>query len=123
MNGRRITWKLASLARSVGCGRNSLRRRTDRIEGAAVLAAIVLALAAVPVATSAVAGTILLALMWFAEYPIARFDTTGTATSSTNPFIDYHVVYALALFTAGTTWGLGRQWAGLDVVRRNPWLR
>lgn len=77
---------------------------------------------------SAVAGTILLALMWFAEFPIARFDSTGAATSSTNPFIDYHVVYALVLITlalcaAGNAWGLGRRWGGLDVVRRNPWLR
>ncbi|HEX5116641.1 MAG TPA: hypothetical protein VFW65_15705 [Pseudonocardiaceae bacterium] len=74
------------------------------------------------------AGPILLALMWFAEFPIARFDSTGAATSSTNPFIDDHFIYAivlitLALFAAGNTWGLGRRWANLDLVRRNPWLR
>jgi thiosulfate dehydrogenase [quinone] large subunit len=77
---------------------------------------------------SAVAGTILLALMWFAEFPIARFDSTGAATSSTNPLIDYHFVFAvvlvtLAAFAAGDTWGFGRRWARLDLVRRNPWLR
>ncbi|HKN98556.1 MAG TPA: DoxX family membrane protein [Pseudonocardiaceae bacterium] len=77
---------------------------------------------------SAIAGVILLALMWFAEFPIARFDSTGAATSSTNPLIDYHFVFAvvlvtLAACTAGDTWGFGRQWARLDLVRRNSWLR
>jgi thiosulfate dehydrogenase (quinone) large subunit len=77
---------------------------------------------------AAVSGTLLLALMWIAEWPLARFDSTGAATSSTNPIIDYHFIYVLvvivlALFAAGNTWGLGRQWAKLDVVRQNPWLR
>lgn len=77
---------------------------------------------------SAFAGGILLAFMWFAEFPIARFDSTGAATSSTNPLIDYHFVFAvvlvtLAAFAAGNTWGFGRWWARLDLVQRNPWLR
>jgi thiosulfate dehydrogenase (quinone) large subunit len=77
---------------------------------------------------AATTGTLVLALMWFAEFPIARFDSTAAATASTNPFIDYHLVYAavlitLAVFAAGNTWGLGRRWADLHLVRRNPWLR
>jgi thiosulfate dehydrogenase (quinone) large subunit len=77
---------------------------------------------------AATAGTLLLAMMWIAEWPLARFDTTGTATSSANPLVDEHVVFivvviAVAAFAAGNTWGLGRQWASLALVRRNPWLR
>jgi thiosulfate dehydrogenase (quinone) large subunit len=77
---------------------------------------------------SALAGGVLLAFMWIAEWPLARFDSTGAATSSTNPVIDYHVVFivvliALAAFAAGNTWGLGRRWASLPVIHRNPWLR
>lgn len=77
---------------------------------------------------AATTGTILLALMWIAEWPLARFTSTGAPTSSTNPIIDEHFVFILVLITlaayaAGNTWGLGRQWAGLDVVARNPWLR
>ena len=41
--------------------------------------------------------------------------------------MDYHLVYAigavvLALAYAGHTWGLGRQWARLPLVRKNRWL-
>lgn len=50
MNSGRFRQRVASLARRVGWGRNPLRRRSDRIENAAVLGAIVLALASVPLA-------------------------------------------------------------------------
>jgi thiosulfate dehydrogenase [quinone] large subunit len=77
---------------------------------------------------AAIAGTILLGFMWIAEWPFAQHTSAGAATSSTNPLIDYHLVYivvviALAAYAAGDTWGLGRQWAKLDLVRRNRWLR
>jgi thiosulfate dehydrogenase [quinone] large subunit len=77
---------------------------------------------------AAVAGTVLLALMWIAEWPLAQSTSAGTATSSTNPLIDYHLVYlvvliVLAVFAAGDSWGLGRRWADLNLVRRNRWLR
>lgn len=77
---------------------------------------------------AAIAGTGLLAMMWIAEWPLARSASDGTATSSTNPLIDYHLVYLVAIivvaaFAAGDTWGLGRRWAKLDLVRRNRWLR
>jgi thiosulfate dehydrogenase (quinone) large subunit len=40
---------------------------------------------------------------------------------STNPIVDYHIIYALALIAlavtfAGRTWGLGRPWARLPFV-------
>jgi len=74
------------------------------------------------------AGTLLLALMWTAEWPLAQHTSTGALTASTNPIIDYHFVYivvviVLALFAAGDTWGFGRRWAKLGFVRQNPWLR
>jgi hypothetical protein len=50
MNGRHYRQKLASLARRVGWGRNPILRSSDRLEGIAVLAALVLAVAAVPLA-------------------------------------------------------------------------
>ena len=74
---------------------------------------------------SAVAGTLMMALMWIAEWPLAKANEAGQATHSTNPIVDYHFMYALVLIVlafvfAGNTWGLGRRWAGL--VRGNPWL-
>ena len=76
---------------------------------------------------SAVAGSLMLLLMWLAEFPLARFATDGTPSASTNPLIDYHVIYAIALIVAavtyaGNTWGLGRWWAALPFVRRHQWM-
>lgn len=73
------------------------------------------------------AGTLMMLLMWFAEFPPAQTTSAGEATHSTNPIMDYHLVYALgvvvtALTYAGHTWGLGRQWAKLSFVQRNRWL-
>ena len=69
--------------------------------------------------SAAGAATGLMAMMWIAEWPL----TPG----SSNPLVDYHVLYALgaiamAVTYAGHTWGLGRRWAGLGVVRKRPWL-
>lgn len=69
---------------------------------------------------SAVAGSLLMAMMWLAEWPLQA--------GSNNPLVDYHVIYALVLVAsavlfAGDTWGLGRRWAGLPLVRSHPWLR
>ncbi|MFC0505831.1 DoxX family membrane protein [Micromonospora costi] len=69
------------------------------------------------VRVAAVAGGLLLLMMWTAVLP-----------PETNPFMDDHLVYAgvlavLALANAGDTLGLGRVWATLPVVQRNPWLR
>ncbi len=74
---------------------------------------------------AAVAGTILLLMMWFAEFPLAQHTATGDATGSPNPLVDAHVMDALALIVvaatnAGTTWGLGRMWARLPFVQQHP---
>ncbi|MFF0223997.1 hypothetical protein [Streptomyces sp. NPDC004629] len=89
--------------------------------GAAVMAGVALR-------PAAVAGTAMMALMWIAEWPPARHLSDGSPTMSTNPFVDYHVIYAVALIAvavagAGATWGLGRLWGGLPVVRDRAWLR
>nr|WP_232328336.1 DoxX family membrane protein [Kibdelosporangium sp. MJ126-NF4] len=76
---------------------------------------------------SAIAGTLMMLMMWVAEWPLSRFTEAGQPSMSPNPIIDYHVIYAIALITlavtyAGNTWGFGRQWADLDLVRKNHWL-
>ncbi|MFI6560197.1 hypothetical protein [Streptomyces sp. NPDC050534] len=86
------------------------------------------AMAGVALRPSAVAGTAMMALMWIAEWPPARHLANGAPSMSTNPLVDYHVIYAVALIAvavtgAGATWGLGRQWARLPVVRDHAWLR
>lgn len=75
---------------------------------------LVLGVALRPVA---VAGGVLLVLMWGATLPPAN-----------NPLLDDHLVDALALgllaaLDAGRTWGLGGHWASLATVRRHPVLR
>src|SRR5207302_1140278 len=46
---------------------------------------------------AAVAGVVMVALMWFAVFPPAQHAADGSATGSTNPFVDEHVMDALAL--------------------------
>ncbi|MFI0543374.1 thiosulfate dehydrogenase [quinone] large subunit [Streptomyces canus] len=77
---------------------------------------------------AAVAGTVMMALMWVAEWPPAQHLSDGSPSMSTNPFADYHLVYALVLIAlaavrAGDTLGLGRLWARLPLVSRHGWLR
>ncbi|WP_415949462.1 hypothetical protein [Streptomyces sp. KLOTTS4A1] len=77
---------------------------------------------------AAVAGTLLMALMWIAEWPPAQHLSDGSPSMSTNPFVDYHLIYAvvlvaLAVASAGDRLGVGRLWARLPLVRRHPWLR
>src|SRR5512132_2680834 len=76
---------------------------------------------------AAVSGTLMLLGMWAAEWPLAKFTSAGEPSMSTNPIVDYHIIYALALIAlavtyAGNTWGLGRLWARLPFVQRNRWL-
>jgi thiosulfate dehydrogenase [quinone] large subunit len=76
---------------------------------------------------TAVAGTVLMGFMWMAEWPPAQHLADGSPSMSTNPIVDYHVVYALvmialAVASAGNTWGLGRIWARLPFVAKNRWL-
>ncbi|MFI6010138.1 hypothetical protein ACIBAG_15195 [Streptomyces sp. NPDC051243] len=77
---------------------------------------------------AAVAGTLMMALMWIAEWPPAKHLSDGSPSMSTNPFAEYHVVYAVVLIAlaavgAGAVWGLGKAWARLPIVERHPWLR
>lgn len=70
---------------------------------------------------SAAAGSLIMVFMYLAEWPF----TAGA--SSTNPLVDYHIIYALALivvavFAAGDTWGFGGTWKALPIVRKYPWL-
>ncbi|MDY7088234.1 MAG: DoxX family membrane protein [Actinomycetota bacterium] len=76
---------------------------------------------------AAVAGAVMMALMWAAEWPLDKTTTGGEPSGSTNPIVDYHVVYGLAgivvaLTYAGHTWGLGKWWASLPFVQKNRWL-
>ena len=85
-------------------------------------------MAGVALRPAAVAGTAMLALMWIASWPPARHTSDGSPTMSTNPVVNYHVIYAAALIAvaaagAGATWGLGRLWARLPIVRDHAWLR
>jgi thiosulfate dehydrogenase [quinone] large subunit len=77
---------------------------------------------------AAASGAVLLMAMWVASWPMAALNAAGEPTSSTNPLIDDHLVnavlvIALAVYAAGDTWGFGRQWAQLPMIRRNAWLR
>ena len=93
------------------------------------LAAVGLALLfGVGLRIAAVSGSLLLLMMWAAEWPLARFTDAGKPTMSTNPIIDDHIIFALVLIVlaavaAGNTWGFGRKWAQIGIVRDNRWLR
>jgi thiosulfate dehydrogenase [quinone] large subunit len=76
---------------------------------------------------AAVTGTVMMLLMWAAEWPLDKLTSAGEPSMSTNPIVDYHIIYALALIAltvtfAGNVWGLGRRWAGLPFVQRYRWL-
>lgn len=93
---------------------------TDWLFMLALLGVGVAVMLGIGLRVSAVCGSLLMVLMWVAEWPMLA--------GSTNPLVDYHIVYALvlvvcAVMLAGDTWGLGRWWAQLPVVRRTPWLR
>jgi thiosulfate dehydrogenase (quinone) large subunit len=76
---------------------------------------------------AAVSGTLMMLGMWAAEWPLDKVTSAGEPSMSTNPIVDYHIIYALALIAlavtfAGHTWGLGKRWARLPFVQRNRWL-
>ncbi|RAJ71582.1 thiosulfate dehydrogenase [quinone] large subunit [Streptomyces sp. Amel2xB2] len=88
--------------------------------GAALVAGVALRL-------TAVAGSLMMVLMWAAEWPPATQLSDGSPSMSTNPVLDYHLVYALVLIAlavarADRPWGLGRVWERLPFVARNRWL-
>lgn len=76
---------------------------------------------------AAAAAAVMMGMMWLAEFPLDRTTAEGTPSGSTNPLVDYHIIYGLAtivlaLAYAGQTWGLGRWWARLPFVQRHRWL-
>jgi len=75
---------------------------------------------------SAIAGSLMMVLMWAAEWPLAQFTSSGELTGSTNPFMDYHLIYALVLIVlavlgAGRYFGIAPWWA--RVTGGQAWLR
>ena len=84
-------------------------------------------IAGVAMRLAAAAGVLQMALMWFAEFPFAQTTSKGAPSASSNPLVDYHVLYAVVLVAltatyAGATWGLGRWWAKQSMVQRYRWL-
>jgi thiosulfate dehydrogenase [quinone] large subunit len=72
---------------------------------------------------AAIGGSIMMLMMWAAEWPLAKFTSAGEPTMSTNPFMDYHIIYALVLIAVafaanGRVFGLGDKWAQLTGNRR-----
>ncbi|MFL6163756.1 MAG: hypothetical protein ACJ74U_16250 [Jatrophihabitantaceae bacterium] len=83
-------------------------------------------IAGVAMRIAAASGVLLMALMWFAEFPPAQHAANGAPTASTNPLVDYHFLYAVVLIVlaatyAGNVWGLGRIWARLPFINRHRW--
>jgi thiosulfate dehydrogenase [quinone] large subunit len=92
-----------------------------------MLAIGVALIAGIGLRVSAVAGALMMVMMWLAEFPLAQTTAAGEPSGSTNPLVDYHIIYAVALVVlaaayAGHTWGLGRLWARLPFVQKHRWL-
>lgn len=63
---------------------------------------------------AAVTGTLLMLLMWAAEFPLEN-----------NPVIDDHLVYAAIIITAAAArreWSIASWWINLGFVKKNRWL-
>lgn len=74
---------------------------------------------------AALANTVMMAMMWAAEWPLAKLTAANEPSGSSNPIVDYHVIYALAgivcaAFLAGRTLGLGLLWE--KIVGKARWL-
>ena len=94
---------------------------TDVLFMAGMLGIGVAVMLGIGLRVSAVVGSVIMVLMYLAEWPFAHL------TASTNPLVDYHIIYALALIAvaatyAGDTWGFGIPWRKLSIVRSQPWL-
>jgi thiosulfate dehydrogenase [quinone] large subunit len=78
---------------------------------------------------AAAAGTLLMVFMFMAEWPAATALVDGKSVSgSTNPIVDSHWHEALLLIIsavtlAGDTWGVGKWWGSLDIVKQHRSLR
>lgn len=63
---------------------------------------------------AAVTGTLLMVLMWAAEFPLEN-----------NPVIDEHLVYAAVIIVAAAArreWSVASWWINLGFVKKNKWL-
>ena len=94
---------------------------TDLLFMLGMLAIGVAVILGIGLRVSAVVGSLIMVLMYLAEWPFTPL------TSSTNPLVDYHIIYGLALIVvaatlAGNTWGIGKWWQSLAVVRSQKWL-
>jgi len=92
----------------------------------ALLGVGVALMAGVAMWPAAFAGSLLVLMMWAAEFPLDRLTSAGDPSGSTNPIVDYHIVYglvllALAATSAGVTWGLSRYWNRLPYIRDHAW--
>jgi thiosulfate dehydrogenase [quinone] large subunit len=92
-----------------------------------LLAVGVALIAGIGLRVSAVSGGLMMVMMWLAEFPLARTTAAGEPSGSTNPLVDYHILYAVVLIVlaaayAGHTWGLGRIWTRLPVVQKHRWM-
>ncbi len=73
-------------------------------------------------------GSALLVLAWAAGWPMAAVAASGHESSAAPaglgglPLVYALVLVVLAVTHAGRTWGLGRGWAALPVVRRHHWM-
>lgn len=91
-----------------------------------MLAVGVALVAGVALRAAAVAGVVIMAMMWLAEFPLAQHTAAGAASGSSNPLVDYHVIYAISAIVAaatyaGNTWGLGKIWARLPFINQHRW--
>ena len=73
---------------------------------------------------AAISNAVLMLGMWAAEWPLAKLASDGKASGSTNPFMEYHVVYGLigivlAYFAISSRYGLGHWWSKLPIVRKH----
>lgn len=71
-------------------------------------------------------GALMMLMMWAAEWPMATLTSVGEASGSTNPFVDYHIIYALAglvlaYIGAGFYYGAGGWWT--KVIGSKTWLQ
>jgi thiosulfate dehydrogenase [quinone] large subunit len=76
---------------------------------------------------AAVSNVVLMLGMWAAEWPMAKVVADGSASGSTNPFMDYHLAYALvgivcAYLGTGSAFGLGQWWSRQSFVRKHQVL-
>ncbi len=81
----------------------------------------------VAVRPAAVAGAVMLALMYVAVW-LPTTIAGGQPTGSTNPIVDEHIVgiFGLIAIAALANWGggyLGHRWASLRTVSARSWLR